>query len=170
MMTALKDVFRRRKTKNTKLFSLRERLLKKLSAEIPLVKYTDYLDDSDIYSDAKNVIHENIELVSLGPPPDKKGFILPNTVLLAICKNTGRPFCNVDLKNFLDKNGFVVSIGSACNTKNKNASHVLQAIGAPDVIKRGVLRISFGDQNTVGEVDAFVKILIKGIREQCRDI
>jgi hypothetical protein len=33
-----------------------------------------------------------------------------------------------------------------------------------------VLRVSFGDFNTLGDVDAFVKCLDDGIKAQCKDI
>jgi len=162
MMMALKNTFTKRKEKNQKLFKLRETMLTKLKAIYPLVDYANYLDDSKEKAD--------IELVSLGPPEEKKGFILPNTILLSIAKNRGKPFCNVNLKHELDKKNFVVSIGSACLTKSDKASHVMTAIGAPPVIKRGVIRISFGDLNTIDEVNKFVKALQQAIEKQCSDL
>ena len=115
-------------------------------------------------------MRSDLELISLGPPNNKKSFILPNTVLLAVCKNRGKPFCNVQLKKDLDKKGFVISIGSACNTKSTKSSHVMDAIGAPPVVKRGVIRISFGDKNTIKEVDNFVTALKVSILNQCKDL
>lgn len=162
LMTALKFAFTNRQSKNKKLFKLREALLTKLAAAYTFGDYKDYLDD------AKE--HAPLELVSLGPPMDKTGFILPNTVLVAVAKNKGKPFCNVELKKLLDAKNFVVSIGSACLTKSDKASHVLNAIGAPPVIKRGVIRISFGDNNTIEEVNKFVKILQQCIDKQCGDL
>lgn len=163
MMVALKTAFQNRKSKNQKLFKLRDTLLSKLAKVYKIANYSDYLDDS-------KTDKEDIELISLGPPEDKKGFILPNTVLLSIAKNRGKPFCNVELKKFLDSKNFVVSIGSACLTKSDKASHVLTAIGAPPVIKRGVIRISFGDNNTIEEINKFVKALQQAIDKQCADL
>lgn len=162
LMAALKFAFTNRKAKNKRLFDLRERLLAKLSAEYPMGDFINYA------SEEKEL--PAFELVSLGPPNDKKSYILPNTVLLAICKNKGKPFCNVELKKFLDAKNAVISIGSACLTSNDKASHVLNAIGAPPVVKRGVIRISFGDNNTAGEVDKFVNLLKQGIEKQCTDL
>lgn len=161
MCAALKAAFVSRKQKNTKLTKLRDLLLSKLEENHTFGKYIDYVNETE---------HPDIELVSLGPPNDKKAFILPNTILLAIAKNKGRPFCNVALKKALDSKKCVVSIGSACLTKSDKASHVLHAIGAPSVIKRGVIRISFGDNNTVEEVNKFAKILSDCIKKQCDDI
>ncbi len=162
MMVALKTAFTNRKAKNQRLFKLRDTLLLKLNKLYKFANYIDYLDDSKE--------KDNIELISLGPPDDKKGFILPNTVLLSIAKNRGKPFCNIELKKLLDSKNFVVSIGSACLTKSDKASHVLSAIGAPPVIKRGVIRISFGDNNSVDEINKFVKVLQQGIEKQCADL
>jgi len=167
MVTALKTTFISRHQKNNKLFQLRQTLLTQLKNIYPMNEYTNYVfpknsDEEDIKND--------LELVSLGPPEDLKECILPNTVLLAICKNRGRPFCNVDLKKTLDKKNIIVSIGSACATESKHASHVLTAIGAPKVIQRGVIRISFGDQNTIQEVHKFVKELKHAIELQCKDL
>lgn len=160
-MVALKDVHNKRDEKNKKLLRLREYFLKEVSKIIPMEKYETYLEDIE---------HKNLELVSLGPPDNKREFILPNTILIAVCKNKGKPFCNVNLKKYLDSKGIIVSIGSACNTNKKKSSHVLDSIGAPSVIKRGVIRISFGDKNTLKEVKILVKEFINGIYKQCTDI
>jgi cysteine desulfurase len=162
MMVALKSAFNNRHEKNKKLYKLRDYMLAKLANIFHFGTYLNYLTDKD----TKNPV----EMVSLGPPDKNKGFILPNTILLAIAKNTGKPFCNVDLKKSLDARNIIVSIGSACLTKSKSASHVLNAIGAPPVIKRGVIRISFGDLNTNEEVNKFCKIFKECVLKQCSDI
>lgn len=161
-LVALKSTFINRKTKNAKLYALREYFLKALSEHYKFGKFLDYINNSDQSTP--------LELVSLGPPPTEKNFILPNTILLSVVKNVGKPFCNVILKKHLDDNNCVVSIGSACLTSSDKASHVLKAIGAPPVIKRGVIRVSFNDSNTKAEIDTFIKILVKCIAKQCSDI
>ncbi len=161
---ALKWVFTNRKKKNMKLFALREAMLSKLAKYYKFGNFVDYVTKEDLAD--KHIL----ELVSLGPPDDKKGYILPNTILLSVAKNKGRPFCNVELKKYLDSKGCVISIGSACLTKSDKASHVLSAIGAPPVIKRGVLRISFNDFNTISEIDKFIIHFKAGIEKQCSDV
>ncbi len=156
---ALKNTFKKRKEKNEHLFKLRNALLDKLSLNLPFGNYIDYINESKKEK-------KDIELLSLGVSNDKQAFILPNTVLLSICKNTGKPFCNVELKKYLDSKNVIVSIGSACLTSSDKASHVLTAIGANSVVKRGVIRISFNDNNTIEEVNKFVNILIAGIEKQ----
>jgi cysteine desulfurase len=164
MMVALKNAFIKRKEKNEKLYKLRVRLLERMGRHF---EFNDF--DKYAYNDQEQE-KKDIEIVSLGPPEEKRGFILPNTVLLSICKNRGRPFCNNDLKKYLDTKGFVVSVGSACSTSDTKASHVLTSIGAVPVIKRGVIRISFGDNNTTREVDRFTIELCRAIKIQCDDL
>jgi cysteine desulfurase len=171
MLAAFKVAHSNRKTKNEKLHELRERLISALESEYKIAEYVDYLDDDNIYDtklDKTRSKKEPVELIILGPPRSKKAFILPNTVLLAVCKNEGRPFCNVELKKYLDQNGVVVSIGSACNTDSPHASHVIEAIGAPSVVRRGVIRISLSDYTTAGEIDEAAKLIIRGIEDQCK--
>jgi cysteine desulfurase len=166
LSSALKWDFANRKTKNTKLFKLREYTLEKLKKIYHFGEFADYVNGTS--SDNSN--RPPLELVSLGPPEDKPGFILPNTILLSIVKNKGKPLCNIDLKKALDDKNCIVSIGSACLTKSDKSSHTLSAIGAPPVIKRGVIRISFGDYNVKSDVDKFIKILVECINKQCIDI
>lgn len=164
MTAALNSAFRKRKKKNEHLFDLRNRFLQRLSKRLPCIDYAEFLNTKD--ADRIN----NVEIVILGPPVDLPEWILPNTLLISVAKHKGRPFCNVNLKQYLDKHGIVVSIGSACNTKSDKASHVLYAVGAPPVIRRGVLRISFGDHNTQKEVVQCVATMVDGIMKQCNDV
>ena len=161
-VAAIKYTFSGRKRKNKRLFALRDKFLKEIVKHFKMVDYKTYLD--------KSTKHDDLELVSLGPPADKKGFILCNTLLIAVCKNKGKPFCNVDLKKALEKKKCIVSIGSACNTHSKKASHVMDSIGAPPVVRRGVIRISFGDSNTLTEVLNFVKAFKLCVLAQCKDL
>lgn len=161
---ALKAAFTSRSKKNAKLWALRQRLLERLADVYTMAPYTSYTGVNGENG------HEDLELVSLGPRMSEAQYILRNTLLLAICKNRGKPFCNVDLVKYLDKRGISVAVGSACNTHSQHASHVLDAIGAPDVVKRGVIRISFGDHNTMGEINRFLPALRQGIAAQCNDI
>ena len=87
----------------------------------------------------------------------------PNTILLSYIpkKGTTVKMCNGKLKKCLQAHGYIISIGSACNTKSKYASHVLTAIGADDRIRAGTIRISFGDQNIADDMDVFVDTFVK---------
>jgi cysteine desulfurase len=154
---SIQVAFRNRRAKNQHLRQLRSELLESLRQHYPLVPYGSYL---------KRKSHAPLELISLGPAHSRTCQCVPHTILLSICKHTDPPFCNVKLKQFMDEHHVVVSIGSACSTSSAKASHVLEAIKAPPTVKRGVLRISFGDHTTSEEVQKFVKVLREGIETQ----
>jgi cysteine desulfurase len=155
---AIKCNFKNRKVKNVRHLKMRNYIIEqiKTSKIVSLCNYSSYLGDHVLSEDSK----EN-EIVILGPPANKPNYYLHNTLLLSIVKNTGKDFCNVNFKKDLDKMGLIVSIASACLTASDKASHVLTAIGAPDIIKRGTLRISIGDHNTMDEIKIFTSKFLK---------
>jgi cysteine desulfurase len=55
------------------------------------------------------------------------------------------------LLHLLDLKGISVSTGSACNADSTVVSHVLRAIGLPDPLAEGTIRISFGIYNSLSE-------------------
>lgn len=59
----------------------------------------------------------------------------------------------------LDACGICVSTGSACTSTDLEPSHVLLALGLPDEIAHGSVRITLGRQNTEHDVDCVIKIL-----------
>lgn len=59
----------------------------------------------------------------------------------------------------LDKYGICASAGSACSTGNAEPSHVLTAIGLDKGLIEGTLRISFGNENTIEDVDFLMDVL-----------
>lgn len=69
-------------------------------------------------------------------------------------------FCNVKMKKKLEKNNIIVSVGSACNTSSKSASHVVYAMNLPDRLKPGVMRISLSHETTDSDVQQFCKVFI----------
>lgn len=68
-----------------------------------------------------------------------------------------------DLLLELDNVGICASSGSACTSKNPNPSHVLTAIGLPNARIKSALRITFGDFNTMQEVDYLVENIQRAI-------
>lgn len=73
------------------------------------------------------------------------------------------------LVGMLDRKGIAVSNGSACSCSSDAVSHVLQAIGLPDEMAKGTIRFSFGDENTLADVD-YVLEALPGIVEQLRQL
>ena len=61
----------------------------------------------------------------------------------------------------LDEEGICAAAGSACSTGSKEPSHVLKAMGIPDDIARGTLRLTIGHQNTMEEMDQVVESMKK---------
>ena len=59
----------------------------------------------------------------------------------------------------LNQQGIAVSLGSACNSKSIEPSHVLTAMGLPREQIESTLRISLGLFTTIEEVDLFLKAL-----------
>ena len=59
----------------------------------------------------------------------------------------------------LDKAGFAVASGSACSSDSTEPSHVLLAMGVPEDLARGAVRVSFGLSNTMQEVEHFLLAL-----------
>lgn len=61
----------------------------------------------------------------------------------------------------LDLMGIYVSTGSACDSKNTQISHVLEAIHVPREYAGGTIRISLGSENTEEEVRYIAKAIYK---------
>lgn len=82
---------------------------------------------------------------------------LPGLISLSFKGEDGEAFLHR-----LDLNGICISTGSACDSKNVNISHVLQAIGLDQEFAKGTIRISLGKDNTEEEV-SFIANKIKDI-------
>ncbi len=73
-------------------------------------------------------------------------------------------FENMDgegLLNMLDMHDICISIGSACNSKSQDRSHVLQAMGLSESRIDSSVRISIGRFNTEKDVETLVKWIRK---------
>jgi cysteine desulfurase len=64
----------------------------------------------------------------------------------------------------LNKLGVAVSMGSACNSKSIEPSHVLKAIGVSKELMSGTIRVSFGRFSTEKEIDYFLQVLPEAVR------
>ncbi len=81
---------------------------------------------------------------------------LPGNINLSIKGKTGE-----GLMHLLDLKGICVSTGSACDSRNQQISHVIQAIGVPEDYCKGTIRITFGKNNTEQDARIIAKALIK---------
>ena len=69
----------------------------------------------------------------------------------------------------LDEKGICVSSGSACSSGDDKPSHVLEAIGLDEKTAKEAVRVTFGDDNTINEVDYLVdnlKLIINELRNK----
>lgn len=68
--------------------------------------------------------------------------------------------CDGDaLLYLLDREGFSVSTGSACQAGVAEVSHVLAAMGVPAEEARGALRFTLGPSSTSAQIDALLRVL-----------
>lgn len=68
------------------------------------------------------------------------------------------------IMHILDLHGIAVSTGAACDSKNTQISHVLKAIGLPDDVAKGTIRISLDKENTEEDVRLIVEALKIAVR------
>lgn len=141
---ATKIMNNNREEKNNKMAALKTKLISSIRTNITTITYIEYI--KLIKPPAKTYI----VLIS-----DNNAGYLPNTILLSVVSHDVI-VCNAKIKLALEKQGIIISVGSACNTASSKASHVLYAMNADDRIKRGALRISLSENNNAAQVDSFV--------------
>lgn len=79
---------------------------------------------------------------------------LPNTVQFGVDGFDGET-----LLMQLDRKAIAVSSGSACTSGKTEPSHVLKAMKVPDALASSAIRVSFGKNNTMSDVDALLAAL-----------
>ena len=79
---------------------------------------------------------------------------LPNTSNISFENTNGEM-----ILHRLDENGICVSTGSACNSHDRTASPVLQAMNVPYSRAMGSIRFSLGRFNTADEVEKLLSVL-----------
>lgn len=167
--TAMRYNFADRGAKNRRMYELKQQLIQGLAGILPVRTYAEY------YADRPKPL-ECVLFSQAGPqdsdedpeqygPYEHYGPYLCNTVLLSVVWTRGE-ICNVKIKNYLESEGIVVSVGSACNTASAKASHVLYALTADKYIRKGALRISLGDDNTSADIEKFLIAFGKAVKAQ----
>ena len=69
------------------------------------------------------------------------------------------------LVHALAAEGLFVSTGSACSSRRDVTSHVLKAMGVAPQVSEGSIRISFGWENTIQEVERAAELIEQAVRE-----
>ncbi len=62
-----------------------------------------------------------------------------------------------------DQAGFAISAGAACSSRSTEPSHVLTALGLPEIWRRGTVRISFGRANTPESARELGRFLVRSV-------
>ena len=109
---------------------------------VRLTGLRDYLE--------RGLIEMGAAIFGLGAPR------LPNTCYFALPEIEGDT-----LVVRLDKAGFAVASGAACSSVTPGQSHVLEAMGVAPMLARCAVRVSLGDDNTMTQVDDFLKAVGK---------
>lgn len=89
----------------------------------------------------------------------------PHIVTLAVKGVTGEV-----LVNALEKHQIYVSTSSACSSKKKLTSHVLEAMKVPNELIDGVIRISMGKDTTEQDIQTFIKTFDLILRQLERNL
>lgn len=63
-----------------------------------------------------------------------------------------------------DNAGFAISSGSACSSSSLDPSHVLGAIGLSRDDALGGIRLSFGKETAMEDIDRFIEVLPEVLR------
>lgn len=104
----------------------------------------------DRFEQGLSVIAKDLKITIFGQTAQR----LPNTSFFAISGIEGET-----LVMALDRKGYAVASGSACSSDSTEPSHVLLAMGVDKDTARGAVRVSFGANNTVAEVDGLLATL-----------
>ena len=60
----------------------------------------------------------------------------------------------------LDSHGICVSMGSACSSSSHESSHVLMALGLDHATAGASLRVTFGEDNTIEDVEYLINSVV----------
>jgi len=90
---------------------------------------------------------------------------LPNTLNITV-----PGVINSVLLGVLDFYGIAVSAGSACNTQENLASHVLKAIGLTDDEARSAIRISLPENISAGDIDYTLRVCSDFFSGRCSGV
>ena len=68
------------------------------------------------------------------------------------------------LLHALEADNIFISAGSACSSRKKNYSHVLKEMGLNEALLESAVRFSFGEFNTLDEVEICYNSLVKNVK------
>lgn len=145
---AARLVFAQQQKTITHELALKRYLVAKLAERVPVVTNSEYISARTKMELQVVIIADNSFL-----EPTR---YLPATIMLAVAKHVGPAACNSLIKSKLEEARVIVSVGSACNTANKDRSHVLRAMNIAPVVMDGAIRVSMCGFTAKEELDRFI--------------
>jgi cysteine desulfurase len=136
--------------KNQYLLTMKQLFKKVLNKYVPCF----YLDEFEKEKNEKN------KIFWITNRNDK--IVLPNTIMFTVYKDH---FCNIKMREELEKKGVIVGIGSACNTVTNKLSDVVTSLDIPSELRSGILRISFADDVTKKHISQFITHFLNLLNE-----
>lgn len=136
---------------------------------LPYIKAITYCFNK--YTNPAKIFDKQMKMVSLKNELGLKLLGMENILIFKSSYDIGT--VNIAFKDLisdalvynLGERGYLVSVGSACDNGNFEDSHVLSSVAYPEEYINGNIRITFGDTNTLDEVDKFVKVLKEEVME-----
>lgn len=133
------------------------------------IRYLQKLRDYYIYE-----IENKIPDALLNGPEEwgKLGYNIEknnNNFMLRLPGNANFSFKKIEGNTLLlklDQVGISVSSASACSSGSKEPSHVLTAIGRNEQEAKSALRVTFGEDNTIDDVDFLIRNIERIIKER----
>jgi len=187
---AIIHVFKDRMLKNKKLEKLREFIWQSLVNSYHGITYEDWLqfgpnkfeinenklENKNLWLEIKKkkIIDPQVDEIKKFKAKSNELFLvrlspkinsLPNTLLISFVSLKYK-FCNGRLKKYLNSKNIDISIGSACNTDSSQSSHVIQALNASKMIKKGIIRISLSDDSELKEAKRFLLEIDKFLKNE----
>jgi cysteine desulfurase len=143
MAKALELAYADLESRNAHSTALRDRLITGISERVPGVHLTGPLPDDAPRRDAPQA--------RLGAGGEGRA---PNNASFCFEGIEGEPVLIA-----LDLAGVAASSGSACTSGSLEPSHVLTAMGIPEDLARGSMRLTVGKDNTMEQMDYVIDVL-----------
>ena len=88
---------------------------------------------------------------------------LPNHISFIALNKNFLPIEAYKIVNFMSDNNIAISSGSACSSSSKEPSIILRNINIPENKLFSNIRVSFGKDNNINQVDKFYDLILKCI-------
>ena len=91
--------------------------------------------------------------------------MLPNHLSFILLNKKFLPIKAYKIINFMSDNNISISSGSSCSSSNKNPSKVLTKLRLDNNKLFSNIRLSFGEQNSIDQLDKFHTLLLQCIEK-----